>query len=79
MVVASVNELHIGFAAAKRLRSGNACEASADDDHLLSASRGGTGRRITHGSHSGLLEPRGTSTVLKAPGVLDITTWSVMP
>jgi hypothetical protein len=31
------------------------------------------------GSHSGLLEPRGTSTVRKAPGVRDKTTWSVMP
>jgi hypothetical protein len=30
-------------------------------------------------SHSGLLEPRGTSTVLKDPGVFDKTTWSVMP
>src|SRR5258708_39031892 len=30
-------------------------------------------------SHSGLLEPRGTSTVRKAPGVRDKTTWSVMP
>jgi hypothetical protein len=30
-------------------------------------------------SHSGLLEPRGASTVLKAPGVFDNTTWSVMP
>ena len=30
-------------------------------------------------SHSGLLEPRGTSTVRKEPGVLDKTTWSVMP
>jgi hypothetical protein len=30
-------------------------------------------------SHSGLLEPRGTSTVLKDPGVFDRTTWSVMP
>lgn len=31
------------------------------------------------GSHSGLLEPRGTSTVLKEPGVRDSTTWSVIP
>jgi len=30
-------------------------------------------------SHSGLLEPRGTSTVLKDPGVFDKTPWSVMP
>jgi hypothetical protein len=30
-------------------------------------------------SHSGLLEPRGTSTVLKDPGVFDKTTWSVIP
>jgi hypothetical protein len=30
-------------------------------------------------SHSGLLEPRGTRTVLKDPGVFDRTTWSVMP
>jgi hypothetical protein len=30
-------------------------------------------------SHSGLLEPRGISTVLKDPGVRDITTWSVIP
>jgi hypothetical protein len=30
-------------------------------------------------SHSGLLEPRGTSTVLKEPGVRDMTTWSVSP
>jgi len=30
-------------------------------------------------SHSGLLEPRGTSTVRKAPGVRDKTTWSVNP
>ena len=30
-------------------------------------------------SHSGLLEPRGTSTVLKEPGVRDITIWSVIP
>jgi hypothetical protein len=30
-------------------------------------------------SHSSLLEPRGTSTVLKDPGVFDRTTWSVMP
>ncbi|SMG52619.1 hypothetical protein [Paraburkholderia susongensis] len=30
-------------------------------------------------NHSGLLEPRGTCTVLKAPGVFDKTTWSVMP
>jgi hypothetical protein len=30
-------------------------------------------------SHSGLLEPRGTSTVVKDPGVFDRTTWSVMP
>jgi hypothetical protein len=30
-------------------------------------------------SHSGLLEPRGSSTVQKAPGVLDRTTLSVKP
>jgi len=30
-------------------------------------------------SHSGLLEPRGASTVRKAPGVRDKTTWSVKP
>ena len=30
-------------------------------------------------SHSGLLEPRGTSTVLKEPLVRDMTTWSVSP
>ena len=30
-------------------------------------------------SHAGLLEPRGTSTVLKDPGVRDRSTWSVMP
>ena len=30
-------------------------------------------------SHWGLLEPRGTSTVLKEPGVRDMTTWSVSP
>src|SRR5262249_44509435 len=30
-------------------------------------------------SHSGLLEPRGTRTVRKAPGVRDRNTWSVMP
>ena len=30
-------------------------------------------------SHSGLLEPLGSSTVRKEPGVLDKTTWSVMP
>jgi len=30
-------------------------------------------------SHSGLLEPRGTNTVLNEPGVRDISTWSVMP
>jgi len=30
-------------------------------------------------SHSGLLEPLGTSTVLKEPGVRDITIWSVIP
>jgi hypothetical protein len=30
-------------------------------------------------SHSGLLEPRGTSTVRKSPGVRDRTTWSVKP
>ena len=30
-------------------------------------------------SHSGLLEPRGTSTVLNEPGVRDRTTWSVIP
>jgi hypothetical protein len=38
--------------------------------------------QVRHGhrvSHSGLLEPRGTSTVLKDPGVFDRTTWSVMP
>jgi hypothetical protein len=35
--------------------------------------------RLHRVSHSGLLEPRGTSTVLKAPGVFDNTTWSVMP
>jgi hypothetical protein len=32
-----------------------------------------------HASHSGSLDPRGTSTVLKEPGVLDRTTWSVIP
>src|SRR5262245_16119759 len=32
-----------------------------------------------HASHSGLLEPRGTSTVLKDPGVRDMNTWSVNP
>ena len=31
------------------------------------------------GSHSGLLEPRGARTVRNAPGVRDITTWSVIP
>jgi hypothetical protein len=49
---------------------------------------GGTGVRVHKsaggkdhgsGSHSGLLEPRGTSTVRKAPAVRDITTWSVIP
>ena len=30
-------------------------------------------------SHSGLLEPLGSSTVRKAPGVRDKTTWSVKP
>ncbi len=30
-------------------------------------------------SHSGLLEPRGSRTVRKAPGVRDKTTWSVRP
>ena len=30
-------------------------------------------------SHSGLLEPRGSSTVRKNPGVLGKTTWSVIP
>ena len=30
-------------------------------------------------SHSGLLEPRGTSTVLNEPGVRDMTIWSVIP
>ena len=30
-------------------------------------------------SHSGLLEPRGTSTVLKEPGVFERIPWSVMP
>ena len=30
-------------------------------------------------SHSGLLDPRGTNTVLNEPGVRDISTWSVMP
>src|SRR6185295_1210320 len=30
-------------------------------------------------SHSGFDEPRGSSTVRKAPGVRDKTTWSVMP
>ena len=30
-------------------------------------------------SHSGLFEPRGTSTVLKEPGVRDRATWSVIP
>jgi len=30
-------------------------------------------------NHSGLLEPRGTSTVRKEPGVRDMTTWSVSP
>ena len=30
-------------------------------------------------SHSGLLEPRGSSTVRKEPGVLDRTTLSVKP
>lgn len=30
-------------------------------------------------SHSGLLEPRGSSTVRKEPGVLDKATLSVMP
>ena len=30
-------------------------------------------------NHSGLLEPRGTSTVRKDPGVRDMTTWSVSP
>jgi hypothetical protein len=30
-------------------------------------------------SHSGLLEPRGTSTVRKEPGVRDMTIWSVIP
>ena len=34
---------------------------------------------LLRGSHSGLLEPRGTSTVRKAPGVRDITIWSVIP
>jgi hypothetical protein len=34
---------------------------------------------VLHASHSGLLEPRGTSTVRKAPGVRDSTTWSVNP
>src|SRR6266481_10052249 len=31
------------------------------------------------GSHSGLLEPRGTRTVRNAPGVRDNTIWSVIP
>jgi hypothetical protein len=36
--------------------------------------------RLAHAaSHSGLLEPRGTNTVLNEPGVRDISTWSVMP
>jgi hypothetical protein len=35
--------------------------------------------RSPHSSHSGLLEPRGTSTVVKDPGVRDMTTWSVIP
>jgi hypothetical protein len=30
-------------------------------------------------SHTGLLEPRGSSTVRKAPGVRDKTSWSVKP
>src|SRR5215469_2148212 len=30
-------------------------------------------------SHLGVLEPRGASTVWNEPGVLDKTTWSVMP
>jgi hypothetical protein len=30
-------------------------------------------------SHSDLLEPRGTSTVLNDPGVRDMTIWSVIP
>jgi DNA-binding transcriptional LysR family regulator len=30
-------------------------------------------------NHSGLLEPRGTSTVRKEPRVRDMTTWSVSP
>src|SRR5277367_2004647 len=34
---------------------------------------------MTQVSHSGLLEPRGASTVRKAPGVRDKTTWSVKP
>jgi hypothetical protein len=34
---------------------------------------------IHDSSHSGLLEPCGTSTVRKAPGVRDMTTWSVIP
>ena len=29
--------------------------------------------------HSGLLDPRGTRTVLNEPGVRDMTTWSVSP
>ena len=36
-------------------------------------------RRFQSFSHSGLLEPFGTSTVLKAPGVFDRMPWSVMP
>ena len=36
-------------------------------------------RCFHHSNHSALDEPRGTSTVRNAPGVRDITTWSVIP
>ena len=39
----------------------------------------GTGLPHLQPSHSGLLDPRGTNTVLNEPGVRDIRTWSVMP
>jgi len=36
-------------------------------------------RQLRSGSHSGLLEPRGASTVRNPPGVRDMTIWSVIP
>lgn len=49
-------------------------------DHFDFATAKNNPPKDTHAaSHSGLLEPRGTSTVRKDPGVAAMTTWSVSP